>query len=329
MISRQSVLYLILVVLALLGLFVGAAGLSVSEVWEGLLGGLGLADGDRLTSGVIIDIRLPRILGGVLIGVALAVGGVGLQGVTRNRLADPYLLGISSAAGLGFLFGTLATPAGSVPIVPVTGAAIAGALVALLPRRWSSLAMFDDGLILIGVAFNFVFLAWTLIMIFAADSPRLPTFAYFVFGSLGTVTWPVFWVALPGIAIAVGIVARMGRSLDLMSIGDDDARGLGIDVSRVAAFVLPATGAAVGASVAVAGVVGFVGLVAPLLARRLVGPAHRSLMPAAAALGAIFVLASDTLIRGLFGQVEVPLGVVTAAIGGPVLMGMLLRKRWA
>lgn len=329
MITRQAVLYLIVVALAVVSLFVGAADLTVPEVWDGLLGGLGLADGDPLASGVVTDIRLPRVLGGVLIGVALAVGGVGLQGISRNRLADPYLLGISSAAGLGFLFGTLLTGAGAIPLWPVIGAVIAAALVALLVRRWADLAMFDDGIILIGVALNFVFLAWALVVIFAVDSPRLPTFAYFVFGSLGTVTWPVFWVALPVVALAVVVIGRMGRPLDLMSIGDDDARGVGVDVSRVSALVLGATGAAVGASVAVAGVVGFVGLVAPLLARRLVGPAHRGLITAAAALGAIFVVASDILIRGLFGQVEVPLGVVTAAIGGPVLMMLLVRRRTA
>lgn len=324
MIAKQIVLYLLLAVLAVAALFVGAADLTPAEVWNGLLGG-----GDRIASGVVTGIRLPRVLGGIALGVALGIGGVGLQAAYRNRLAEPYLLGISSGAGLGFVVGALIGNVG-IPVIQVVIAAVAGGvLAAMLTRRLGYLTSSSDSLILTGVALNFVFLAWTLLVTFAADSPRLPTFVYFVFGSLGTVTWPVFWVALALIVAATVFIGSRARLMDLLSLGDDEASSLGVNVPNVVAGVLVATGVATGASVAIAGVVGFVGLIASLIGRRLFGPSHRILLPTAAAIGAIFVLASDTLIRGLFGQVEVPLGVVTAAIGGPVLVVMLLRGRLA
>ena len=326
MTGRHLVVYGAVLLLAVGGLFVGAADLAIGEVWEGLLAGLGLVDGNPLSRGVVVDIRLPRIVGGILVGVALGMAGTGLSGVFRNRLADPYLLGVSSGAGLGFVIGTLASTAGTSPVIGVLAASIAGALVALLARRWSGLAEYDNGLVLIGVAANFVFLAWTLVLIFAVDSPRLPTFTYFVFGSLGTVTWGVVGPAVVIVTLAAIVLGRRARALDLIAIGDDSAQSLGVDVAPVVTAVLVAAGAATGASVALAGVVGFVGLLAPLAGRRLFGPGNGSLLPAAAGLGAIFVLVCDLVIRGLAGPVEVPLGVVTAAVGGPILIAMLTRR---
>ncbi len=327
MVARWIGLYAVFVSIVVVSLFVGVANLSVSEVWNGLLSGIGLDGGARLTDGIVLNIRLPRVIGGVLIGVALGVAAVGLQAVYTTRLAEPYLLGISSAGGLGFLIGALFGSVGGAPVYPLVLAALAGSLLALATRRMAAIADIGQGMILLGVALNFVFLAWTLMLTYALQSPRLPTFVYFVFGSLGTVTWPVVWLALPLVAITTIVIGRLSRSLDLLAIGHDEAISLGVDVNRVSVFVLTATGVATGASVAVAGVVGFVGLLAPLIARRFVGPFHRHLLHASAVVGAVFVLGSDILIRGIGGNVEVPLGVVTAAIGGPLLVVMLLKKR--
>lgn len=322
MIARQTTLYLLLLALAVAGLFVGAAALTPAEVWDGLLTG-----GESLTSGVVRGIRLPRVLGGIVVGAALGMGGVGLQAAYRNRLAEPYLLGISSGAGFGLVLGALIGATGLAPIATTGLAALTGVLAALVTRRLGERTRSGEGLILAGVALNFVFLAWTLITTFAVDSPRLPTFVYFVFGSLATVTWPLLWVALPLVAGAGLVLMLQSRSLDLLSLGDDEATSLGIDVPRVVTIALVAVGVATGASVAVAGVVGFVGLLASLIGRQLFRPSHRTLLPTAAGLGAVFVLAADILIRGMFGQVEVPLGVITAAVGGPTLVLMLLRGR--
>lgn len=328
MIRRQLLLFGALLATAVFGLFVGAANLSLSEAWKGLASGLGLADTGGLAEAVVMEIRLPRIIGGILVGASLGVGGTGLQGVYRNPVAEPYLLGVSAAAGLGFVLGALVTQIGAVPVTPILLAGIAGALVALLTRKIAAVAPTGNGLVLVGVALGFAFLAWTLVVTFIVDSPRLPTFAYFVFGSLGTVTWPLVNVSLPVIIIGILVIGSNARSLDLMSLGETQAMSLGVDVTRMTTFVLGTVGIIVGASVAVAGVVGFVGLLAPLVGRRVVGPGHRNLITAAAVLGGLFVLWADILIRGLVGQVEVPLGVVTAAIGGPVLIIMLLRRNW-
>lgn len=328
MIRRQLLLFGALLATAVFGLFVGAANLSLSEAWKGLASGLGLADTGGLAEAVVMEIRLPRIIGGILVGASLGVGGTGLQGVYRNPVAEPYLLGISAAAGLGFVLGALVTRIGAVPVTPILLAGIAGALVALLTRKIAAVAPTGNGLVLAGVALGFAFLAWTLVVTFIVDSPRLPTFAYFVFGSLGTVTWPLVYVSLPVIITGILVIGSNARSLDLMSLGETQAMSLGVDVTRMTTFVLGTVGIIVGVSVAVAGVVGFVGLLAPLVGRRVVGPGHRNLITAAAVLGGLFVLWADILIRGLVGQVEVPLGVVTAAVGGPVLIIMLLRRNW-
>ncbi len=328
MIRRQILLFWALLATAVFGLFVGAANLSLSEAWKGLASGLGLADTGGLAEAVVMEIRLPRIIGGILVGASLGVGGTGRQGVYRNPVAEPYLLGVSAAAGLGFVLGALVTQIGAVPVTPILLAGIAGALVALLTRKIAAVAPTGNGLVLVGVALGFAFLAWTLVVTFIVDSPRLPTFAYFVFGSLGTVTWPLVYVSLPVIITGILVIGSNARSLDLMSLGDTQAMSLGVDVTRMTTFVLGTVGIIVGASVAVAGVVGFVGLLAPLVGRRVVGPGHRNLITAAAVLGGLFVLWADILIRGLVGQVEVPLGVVTAAVGGPVLIIMLLRRNW-
>ena len=328
MIRRQLLLVGALLATAVFGLFVGAANLSLSETWKGLASGLGLADTGGLAEAVVMEIRLPRIIGGILVGASLGVGGTGLQGVYRNPVAEPYLLGVSAAAGLGFVLGALVTQIGAVPVTPILLAGIAGALVALLTRKIAAVAPTGNSLVLVGVALGFAFLAWTLVVTFIVDSPRLPTFAYFVFGSLGTVTWPLVYVSLPVIITGILVIGSNARSLDLMSLGETQAMSLGVDVTRMTTFVLGTVGIIVGASVAVAGVVGFVGLLAPLVGRRVVGPGHRNLITAAAVLGGLFVLWADILIRGLVGQVEVPLGVVTAAVGGPVLIIMLLRRNW-
>lgn len=328
MIRRQLLLFGALLATAVFGLFVGAANLSLSEAWKGLASGLGLADTGGLAEAVVMEIRLPRIIGGILVGASLGVGGTGLQGVYRNPVAEPYLLGVSAAAGLGFVLGALVTRIGAVPVTPILLAGIAGALVALLTRKIAAVAPTGNGLVLAGVALGFAFLAWTLVVTFIVDSPRLPTFAYFVFGSLGTVTWPLVYVSLPVIITGILVIGSNARSLDLMSLGETQAMSLGVDVTRMTTFVLGTVGIIVGVSVAVAGVVGFVGLLAPLVGRRVVGPGHRNLITAAAVLGGLFVLWADILIRGLVGQVEVPLGVVTAAVGGPVLIIMLLRRNW-
>ncbi|MEX1124156.1 MAG: iron ABC transporter permease [Acidimicrobiia bacterium] len=319
----------ILAGVTLLSLGVGSATLSPTEAWDGLLSGLGLASAPRVDEAVIWELRLPRTLAVLMVGECLAAAGVGLRGVYRNPMAEPYLLGISSAAGLGVVIGSLFTPAGVPPVAGAILGAAAAATMALATRRLSVAAGGGNRLILLGVALGLTYLAWTVLIVYVGDSPRLPTFTYFVFGSFGAVTWRHLLVTFPLAVFGTAVIAARARSLELMALGDSQARSLGVDVRRATTWVLVAAGIATGASVAIAGVIGFVGLVAPYLAVRVSGPHHERLLPAAMAIGAIFLLLSDIVARSVAGPVEVPVGIVAAAVGGLLLTGLLLRSRTA
>lgn len=322
--ARISILVAALSVVSVVGLLVGEVSISPGDAWQALLSKIGVSDTVSLDEAVLFSIRLPRVVAGILVGFALAIAGVGLQGVYRNPLADPYLLGVSSAAGLGVAIGV--TLAGSAAIIGVAAAvALAIAMAALTRRIWA--ATRDAArFVLVGFALGLALLAWTTIVVFIADTPRLPTFTYFVFGSLGAVTWDVIWRGVAFIAAGIAAIAAAARALDIMTLGDREAMHLGVPVARIVATVLVGVGLATGASVSMGGVVGFVGLLGPLAARRLVGSAHRWLLPAAAVCGAIFVVAADVAARSIAGPVEVPIGIVTAAVGGPVLVWMVVRR---
>jgi len=315
-----------LIVAVLVGLSVGEVAISPTEEWRAFIGRLGFGEGSP-SEAVFWSIRMPRVVAGVLVGATLGVAGAALQGVYRNHMADPFLLGILSAAGLGVVIGIALTPAGGTPLLIMAVAAAAGAAFALFTRRVSRATVDPARFILVGVALGFALLAWTVMFVFIWDSPRLPTFAYFVFGSLAATTWEAVWSAFLFFIGGLALVAVFTRELDLLSIGDREAGSLGVSVRRVVGAVLAGTGIAVGASVGLAGVIGFVGLLAPFIARPLVGPSHRKLLPASALVGATFVVAADVLARLAAGPVEVPIGIVTAALGGPILVWMLVRKK--
>jgi len=276
---------------------------------------------------VFWSIRLPRVLAAVIVGTTLGLSGAALQGVYRNPLADPYLVGVSSAAGLGAVFGIVLTSAGGYPLATIALAAAAGAAFALLTRRIAAATVDPTRFVLVGVALGIALLAWTVVLIFIWDSPRLPTFTYFVFGSFGGVTWKGIGAALPFAVAGGALIAFSGRAIDLLALGDREAQHLGVDVGRSVAIVLIGVGVAVGASVGLAGVIGFVGLLAPYAVRRWVGASHRTLFPAAAILGAAFLVAADLVARVVADPVEVPVGIITAAVGGPLLVLLLIRRQ--
>ncbi len=327
MTRRLALLIGILAAVCVLSLGVGSIALSPAEVWEGLLTGPGLGSAPRVDEAVIWELRLPRTLAVLMVGGGLAAAGVGLRGVYRNPLAEPYLLGISSAAGLGVVVGSLFTPAGVPPVAGAILGATAAAATALATNRLAAITGDGARLLLVGVALGLTFLAWTVVIVFVGDSPRLPTFTYFVFGSFGAVTWRHLLVAFPLILFGIGVVAARARSLDLMALGEGQARGLGVEVQGTTTWVLVAAGVATGASVAIAGVIGLVGLVAPYLAARVAGPRHGGLLPAAITIGAIFLLVSDLVSRSVAAPVEVPVGIISAAAGGLLLSFLLLRPR--
>jgi len=313
-------------VVVVASLFSGEVAVSPGEAWRSLVGGVAGSEAGSTAEAVFRAIRLPRILGALLAGAVLGMAGAALQGLYRTRMADPFLLGVSSAAGFGAALAVVVSPVGVSSGVTALLAAAAGVAVALGTRAIARSAGDPGAFVLGGVALALTLLAWTVILIFVADSPRLPTFAYFVFGGLGGLTWSVVFWALPGALVGMALLLVSGRDLDVLALGETAATRVGVPVPRVAAVVLVGVGVGVGASVALAGVIGFVGLLAPAAMRPLVGPGHRALLPASAVGGAGMLVAADLIARSVAGPVEIPVGIVTAAVGGPLLVAVVVRR---
>jgi iron complex transport system permease protein len=321
------ILGLSLVGVVLVGMIAGSVSVTPADVWHMVGVRVGLIDGpERLTDSVLWAIRLPRVLAGLVAGAGLAAAGVALQGAFRNPMADPHLIGISPAAGLGAVLGIAVTPALGGHFPMVLGAALGAFVLAFVMQRIAANVVDTGQLILVGIAIGFAVLAALGAIVLGWDSPRVPTFTFWVFGGLSGATWSVFLTATPFVAAGVVAIATVARSLDLMALGEDEARHLGIDVARVRAIVFGGVGLAVGGAVALSGVVGFVGLVVPTLLRHWVGPVHRRLLLLAVVGGGIALGALDIVARTVAAPIEIPVGLITAVGGAPVLVWFLLRR---
>jgi len=312
------------------GMLAGAADVTAADVWAMIESRLGAATstGD-LSESILWSIRLPRVLTGAVVGSALGVAGCALQGVFRNQMAAPQLLGISATAGLGAVAGLAVTSAGGSVWPTTLGAAIAGVVAAGAIRRLADRIGEGSQLMLAGLAIGLSALAWLGAVVLVWDSPRVPTFTFWVFGSLAGSTWNALVAGTTLIAIGIGLAVVRANQLDVMALGLDAARHSGIATDSVERQVLLGVGAATGASVALAGVIGFVGLVVPLLLRSFVGPAHRWLIPLSALGGAVAVVAADTIARTAAAPAEIPVGLLTAAFGGPIFVWLAVRTgRW-
>lgn len=309
-----------LVVTTIIAIGVGSVEMGPSTVIAGLF------DSDHPMHAVLWQVRLPRVVGGVLVGGALAIAGALLQTVVRNPLADPGLLGVTAGAGVGALVAILLFPEHSelVPFVAFAGGL--GTIGLLLALAWShnhSLAPLR--LVLSGVALQAIFFSATGVLTFAfAD--RAPAFAGFVVGSLSGFGWSdVRSVALPTI-VGLTLALLAFRPLNLLLLDDATAGGLGLGVrsARLGASCLSALLAA--GAVSVAGLVGFVGLVVPNAVRILVGPDHRLLLPLAMLAGALLMIGADTVARTALSPLELPVGALLAFIGGPYFLYLLWKK---
>ena len=315
-----------LVVLMVTALLAGAVTAGWADLVHMLRWRVGLSDGPALlTDSVLWAIRLPRVLAGAAVGAGLAAAGSALQGAFRNEMADPHLVGVAPAAGLGAVAGIALSPPGIHPLYTMLGAAAIGILAALGTRWISNRVVASNQFILVGLAFGLALVALLGAIVLAWGSPRVPTFTFWVFGGLAGSTWAALLAAVPLILAGYAIITVSSRSLDLLALGETQARHLGVNIERVIATILVGVGLAVGGAVGLGGVIGFVGLVVPLSLRRWIGPAHRWLVPASALGGAIMVVAVDTLARTVAAPVEIPIGLLTAALGAPVLVWFLMR----
>lgn len=322
------VLTAVLVVSIVAAVGIGPAPLSLGQVWGAVLAhlGMGASPLGPLEDGIVWQLRMPRVLTAAAVGAGLALAGAVMQALTRNQLADPYLLGLSSGASLGAVSVFLLGVAVLLPLAAFGGALLA--LVATLGLAGALGALTPTRTVLAGVAVSALLGAITSFIIFwSATGDAYQQIVGWLLGSLAGARWPESAVA--GIALlAVGVpIAASGRILDAFAFGDTAAASLGIAVGRTRWILLALTAVLTGAMVSVSGAIGFVGLVLPHAVRLLVGPGHRALLPLSALTGAVFLLWADTLARTLFDPRELPVGIVTALVGAPVFAVLLARRR--
>lgn len=285
---------------------------------------------DAIDDQIVWEYRAPRVLLALVTGAALALAGTVLQTLIRNPLADPFVLGIASGASLGAVAALVvgASAAGILATLGVTGAAFAGAigtlaLVLALGRRGGRVD--PARLVLVGVSISSLLQALTSWLQLQASPDQIAGVLFWLLGSVSGATWGS--LALPATALAIGLVGLLagGRTLDALLLGDDRAASLGVDLSRSRTILFAVSALLTAAAVSVAGGVGFVGLIAPHLVRLVVGPAHRRLLPLAALVGGLFLVLADLAGRTLTAPRELPLSIVTALVGVPVFLAVLLR----
>jgi iron complex transport system permease protein len=278
---------------------------------------------------IVNTLRLPRMLVAALVGLALGLSGTILQGLTRNPLAAPGILGINAGAGLvavTLIVAFESVPAGVIPVAAFAGACTVALLIYLLAWRGGDSPI---RLILIGIGLGAITSALTTLMITFGDIYNVQRALIWLTGSVYGRTWDELGALLPWIVVFAPLTFLLARDLNALNLGEDVARGLGSRVEIRRGLLLLAAVALAGATVAAAGTIGFVGLMAPHIARRLVGPDHIGLLPTAGVLGGLIVVSADLVGRTLFAPIELPCGLITAAIGAPFFIYLLWRQRRA
>jgi iron complex transport system permease protein len=338
--GRVAILLLAILLLAMmiLSMTTGASGASAWTIIGGWFGLPGHAEQVLRDHAVIYNIRLPRMVLGAMVGAALAVSGLLMQGLFRNPLADPGLVGVSAGAGLG-----------AVSII-VLGTTMLAPLTAFLGIYALQIASFLGGLattfilyrvatrsgqtaiatmLLAGIAIAALAGAITGVLVYVATDSQLRDLTFWGLGSLSGANWTKIAASGPIITISLIAAAFLSKGLNALTLGEATAAHLGVPVQRFKLLTILAVAGATGASVAVSGGIGFVGIVVPHLLRLVIGPDHRYLLPATALLGASFLLLADAVSRLIVAPAELPIGIITAAFGGPFFLWILLRKRAA
>jgi iron complex transport system permease protein len=323
----------VLVVIA--ALRVGAEDISFSQAARILLqtireGPAGAASYDPAAI-ILMQVRLPRVLLAFMVGGCLAAVGVGLQALLRNPLADPYVLGISSGAALGAAMamllgiGTTVFAVSALPLCAFAGGLISILLVYRVAVSYGHLPVYT--LLLAGVILNAIFSALIMFITSIADPNRSFGIMSWLMGTLMAPDYPALAALAVYLLIGGMILVRQGGALNLLTLGEESARALGVEVERIKKTVFLTSALLTGAVVSVSGLIGFVGMVIPHAMRLLVGADHRLLLPASALAGGMFLTLADALARTLLAPGEIPVGVITALAGGPVFIYLLMAKK--
>jgi iron complex transport system permease protein len=310
----------------LLAPLVGSTGISLVRVFD-----RSIPFAENVDAQIFFIARLPRVLAAALVGAALASAGVVFQALLRNPLATPFTLGVSAGASLGamlaitfgasFAFMSFA----AVPLASFVGAAGAAALVYWLATQ-PGRAMSTSVLLLAGVTLNSLFSALIMFVQFIADFAQVYRAARWLMGDLDVAGFAPILTALPPVVIAFAVFAMLPASLNLISVGADAAAARGVDVGKAQRLAFFSASLATSAAVSLAGPIGFIGIVVPHLVRLLVGADHRLVLPASILFGSAFLVACDVVARIVLAPVEIPVGVITAVIGGPFFLWLLVRE---
>lgn len=332
--SRTAILFALLSVIAacvlIAELALGPVSIPPARILATLAG-----DGDLTETAILWQIRIPRAALGIAVGVSMALSGAALQGLLRNPLAEPGLIGVTAGASLGavmaivlggMLVGFL--PAVLAPFLLPLAAFIGGALVITI---LFSLVRLNAGpslatLILAGVAINAIVGAAIGVLIYISDDQQLRDLTFWTMGSLGVADSRLIGIVIVLAAVSVPVFLGSARALDLLQLGERAAFYSGLNVNRAKTRIAGATALSVGAVTCAAGPIGFIGLVAPHIARLIFGPGHRILLPASALIGVILVLAADLGVRLAVPPAEPPIGLATSLIGGPFFLWLLMRQ---
>ena len=305
---------------------IGAVTLAPGRVWLALVSP-GSATPTDVT--IVWDLRLPRTLLAAITGAALAASGAAFQGLFRNPLADPFVIGASSGAAFGATLAIMLGLGGSflglgpVPVAAFAGAIGAVALVYMLAGTGSATSV--GTLLLAGSALGTVLSAVVSFLMISGEQPWIQVFSWLLGGFSGR-SWPHLALVAPYVLIGVGGVWLLARPLDALTGGDDAARSLGLPLAGARLAIVATASLAAAASVAVSGIIGFVGLIAPHIARVVLGGSHGRLIPVSGLLGAILLVIADCVARSVLAPVEIPVGIITALLGGPFFL-FVLRTR--
>ncbi|MEU4573894.1 MULTISPECIES: iron ABC transporter permease [Nonomuraea] len=312
------------------GLLGGAADISPWQVVVQAADWLPFVTADSglspVEQGLLYELRLPRVLVAAVVGGLLAIAGAGYQGVFRNPLADPYLLGAAAGAGLMTTVAIVLLPqlAASIPVAAFAGA-VGGVFLAYALGNTAGRSGGTSTLVLAGVAVtSFLTAIQTFVQQFKVE--ELQRIYAWILGDVGG-GWEQFWLVLPYAAVSAVLLLLHGRMLDVLSVGDEEAVSLGVRAARVRFTVLLAASLATAAAVAVSGLIGFVGIVVPHLVRRLAGGSYRSVLPLSLIVGAAFLVLADLAARTVIAPAELPIGVVTMFVGAPFFVAVLRMTR--
>lgn len=322
-----SVLVVLIILVFLISMNTGVIRLSPFEVIKTLFG-----SGTDKQELVLFEFRLPRIVISILIGAGLAISGCVMQGISRNELADPGILGINAGAGLmvmlfiSFFPSTTAAPVYLLPVLALIGASLTAALICVLAYKKNQ-GFKPTGLLLTGIAVAAGISAAMIVLTLRLSPEKYQFVATWLAGSIWGSSWKFVLALLPWILVLLPFVMYKAQVMNVLNLGESMATGLGASVTREQLKLLAAAVGLAASCVAVSGGIGFVGLIAPHLSRRLVGAKHQMLLPVTALVGALLVITADTLGRWIIQPSEIPTGIVVAVIGAPYFLYLLSRSR--